>query len=170
MLVRIAILGDTHIRLFEDLPKEMVEEIEISDWVIHTGDFVSLDIINGLIRLKGEKFRGVFGNADPKNVRDLVRSKETLEILGKKIGITHPSGGGPSGITEAIVHSEFSNENLDILIYGHTHEPKIQYKERLLLINPGKGYLETSYFGPSTTIVILVINDGIHAEIKNIGT
>lgn len=168
MSVRIAILGDTHIRLFEDLPKDILKEIETSDLVIHVGDYVSLDILDGLIRLKGENFKGVFGNADPKNVRNVVQSKLVLEILGKKIGIMHPSSGGPSGITEAKVLSEFKNEDIDVLVYGHTHEPKIQYKEEILLINPGKGYIETSYFGPRTTIAILVINDEIQGDIKEI--
>ena len=168
MSVRIAILGDTHIRLFKDLPREILKEIEESDWVIHVGDYVSLDILNSLIKLKGKHFRGVFGNADPQKVRNVIQSKEVLEILGKKIGITHPSSGGPSGMTEAKVLSEFKNDTVDVLIYGHTHEPKIQYKDGILLINPGKGYIETSYFGPSTTIAILVINDGMQGDIIEI--
>ena len=168
MTVRIAILGDTHVRSFEELPNVMVKEINKSDWVIHVGDYISTDVIKGLIRIKKDKFKGVYGNADPKSVRDNVPSKEIFEISEKKFGITHPASGGPSGITEAKVLSEFSNEDVDLIIYGHTHEPKLQYKDNVLLVNPGKGYLEKESFGPATTIVILLIDDEIRGEIKEI--
>ena len=87
MTIKIVILGDTHITKFEELPKDMVVEILNSDWVIHVGDYTFQDVLNGLIKLKGEKFIGVYGNADPQSIRDTVQSKEFLEILGYKIGI-----------------------------------------------------------------------------------
>ncbi len=95
MTVKITILGDTHINSFEELPKEILKEILHSNWVIHVGDYISPGVLNGLVNLKGDYFRGVYGNADPIDVRNIVRSKEILEILGKKIGIIHPAIGGP---------------------------------------------------------------------------
>ena len=171
MKIKITILGDTHINSFEELPKEILKEVLHSNWVIHVGDYTSLGVLNGLVNLKGERFRGVYGNADPIDVRNLVQSKEIIEILGKKIGIIHPAIGGPDENLEDKVLNEFANEDLDIITYGHSHESKIITKENILLVNPGKGYLEINYFGPPTTIVILTIdNDEIQGEIKEIKT
>ncbi len=170
MTVKITILGDTHIRNFEELPREMMIEIEDSDWVIHVGDYVSLDVLEGLIKLKGDRFKGVYGNADPKDIRNRVNTKEVIEISGKKIGITHPACGGPSEIIETQVLTEFNKVNVDIIIYGHTHEAKISQEGNTWLINPGKGYLETNYFGPPTTIVILKVDEKIRGDIKEINS
>jgi putative phosphoesterase len=168
MTVKVVILGDTHIWNFEDLPRDTIKEIEDSDWVIHVGDYVSLDVLEGLRKLKGDHFKGVYGNADPTYIIDQVPSKEILEISGKIIGITHPATGGPIEIIKPKVLDLFKNETVDIIVYGHTHEPEIIYEDKILLINPGKGYLEKEYFGPSTTIVILTLNQEIRYEIKEI--
>jgi putative phosphoesterase len=168
MTVKIVILGDTHIRDFKDLPRDILKEIKDSDWVIHVGDYVSLDVLNGLRNLKGDNFKGVYGNADPKYIIDKVPSKEILEISGKIIGITHPATGGPIEIIKPKVLDLFKNEKVDIIVYGHTHDPEIIYKDKILLINPGKGYLEKEYFGPSTTIVILTLDQEIRYKIKQI--
>ncbi len=170
MTVKIAILGDTHIRNLKELPRDMMKEIEESEWVIHVGDYISIDVLDYLIKLKGDRFKGVYGNADPQSIRNRVKSKEIIEILGKKIGITHPASGGPSEIIETHVLTEFNNVNVDIIIYGHTHEAKISQEGNTWLINPGKGYLETNYFGPPTTIAILKIDEKIRGDIKEINS
>ncbi|MFX1313365.1 MAG: YfcE family phosphodiesterase [Promethearchaeota archaeon] len=168
MSLKITILGDTHVRLFEELPKDILKEIFHSDWVIHVGDYISLKVLDGLIKAKGDRFIGVYGNADPQSIRDRIQSKKILEIFGKKLGITHPVIGGPEEIIEKKVLTQFKNDDIDIIIYGHTHEPKITYKGRILLINPGKGYLESNYYGSPTTIAILSLGDNIQAKIKEI--
>ncbi len=171
MTVKITILGDTHINSFEELPKEILKEILLSNWVIHVGDYTSPVVLSDLVSLKGEKFRGVYGNADPIDVRNNVKSKEILEILGKKIGIIHPASSGPDENLEDTVLNKFANEDVDIITYGHSHESRIITKENILLVNPGKGYLEINHFGPPTTIIILNIdNEEIQGKIKEIKT
>ncbi|MFW9872905.1 MAG: metallophosphoesterase family protein [Candidatus Thorarchaeota archaeon] len=168
MTAKIVILGDTHIRSFKELPSEIIVELKDSDWIIHVGDFVSLDVLEGLMKLKGVRFKGVYGNADPKSIHDKLHSKEVFEISGKKIGITHPATGGPIEVIKSKTLEIFKDEKVDIIVYGHTHEPEIIYEGKILLINPGKGYLETEYFGPSTTIVILTLNQETNYKIKEI--
>ena len=168
MTVKIAIIGDTHIKSFNELPDEMIKEINESEWVIHVGDYTFFDVLYGLIELKGNYFKGVYGNADPKQIWDKVPLKDVFEIKGKRIGITHPASGGSHENIETKVIAEFKNDSVDIIIFGHTHDPIIHYKENLIVINPGKGYLEKDYYGPSTTIAILEINDDIRVSIKEI--
>ncbi len=168
MSVKILIIGDTHLNSFKKLPKEMVQAIKESDWVIHVGDYTSIDIVEGLIRWKGDKFKGVFGNADPLSIRKILPDKVILEIKEKRIGITHPFCGGPETFTKARVKREFKDYDVDAIVFGHTHEPEIIEVNKILLINPGKGYLEKSSFGTPTTLAILTVTETLQAEIINI--
>ena len=142
MSVEIVVIGDTHALTFEELPKEMLNAIRKADYVIHVGDYTSKNVLEGLIRLKGQQFKGVYGNTDPQAIRKMIPSKQILEINGKRIGITHPAVGGLEKYTLKRVMANFRNKNLDIIIYGHTHEPVIKNQDNILLVNPGKGYLE----------------------------
>jgi len=168
MSVKIIIIGDTHLNSFKKLPKEMVQAIIEGDWIIHVGDYTSIDTVEGLIRWKGDKFKGVFGNADPLSIRKLLPDKVILEIKGKKIGITHPFCGGPETFIKARVKREFKDYDVDAIVFGHTHEPEIVEVNKILLINPGKGYLEKNTFGTPTSFAILTVTETLQAEIINI--
>ena len=163
-------IGDTHAYSFESLAEDIVKAIRSADWVIHVGDFVSKDVFDGLVKLKRDRFRGVYGNADPQSIRSRLPNKAIIEISGRRIGFTHPSVGGPDDDTEDIVITEFERDNVDVIIYGHTHESKIQKIDGTLLISQGKGYLEHSYFGPPTSIAVLTIGEEIVGEIVEIGS
>ncbi len=168
MLVKIIIIGDTHLNSFKKLPKEMAQAIKEGDWIIHVGDYTSIDTVEGLIRWKGDKFKGVFGNADPLSIRKILPDKVILEIKGKKIGITHPFYGGPETFIKARVKREFKNYDVDAIVFGHTHEPEIIEVNKILLINPGKGYLEKNSFGTPTSFAILTVTETLKAEIINV--
>jgi len=168
MSVKIIIIGDTHLNSFKKLPKEMAQAIKEGDWIIHVGDYTSIDTVEGLIRWKGDKFKGVFGNADPLSIRKILPDKVILEIKGKKIGITHPFCGGPETFIKAMVKREFKDYDVDAIVFGHTHEPEIIEVNKILLINPGKGYLEKNSFGTPTSFAILTVSETLQAEIINI--
>ena len=168
MSVKIIVIGDTHINSFKKLPKEMGQAIKEGDWIIHVGDYTSLDTVKGLIRWKGNKFKGVFGNADPLSIRKILPDKVILEIKGKKIGITHPFCGGPEKNIKSRVRREFKDYDVDAIVFGHTHEPEITELNKILLINPGKGYLERNSFGTPTSFAILTVIETLQAKIIKI--
>jgi len=166
MTNRILIIGDTHISKFQDLPERMLGLIQEADWVIHVGDYTSLNVLSGFIKIKGSRFKGVYGNADPLKIRERVLAKEILEISNKRIGITHPATGGTYENTKKKAIKEFKEDNVDAIIYGHTHEALIEVFKGILLVNPGKGYLEKNYFGPPTSVAILFIEKTIEGKIE----
>jgi len=49
MADKIVIIGDTHVSDFKDLPERMLQLILEADWVIHVGDYTSVDVLSGLI-------------------------------------------------------------------------------------------------------------------------
>ena len=151
MVISIAVIGDTHALKFNQIPLELLEVIEQTDWLIHVGDYTRLDVLEGFFKIKGSKFIGVCGNADPLDITRRLHKIEVVKIQGKTIGITHPYRGGPDYITKKIVLSLFKHKNWDILIYGHTHEVSIEKIKDKVLINPGKGYIDNS----SASLVIL---------------
>lgn len=164
MQTTIIVIGDTHVSNIKELPQSIIKAIEKADWVFHTGDYTRKQLIKDLILLKGEKFKGVYGNTDPYDIRELVPEKLIIEILNKRIGITHPASGGPSSIIRTKVLSEFQQENLDILIYGHTHKPYINRIKGLLLLNPGQAYIEKYSYGATTSFIIIEIDDKIDID------
>ncbi len=168
MADRIVIIGDTHLSFFKNLPIRMLQLIREADWLIHVGDYTSMDVLSGFIKIKGPRFKGVYGNADPLKIREHISAKEIIEISKKRIGITHPASGGTYENTKRKVIAEFKNCDVDVIVYGHTHDSIIENFNGILLVNPGKGYLEENYFGPPTSVAILKIKKRITEKIEKI--
>ena len=132
--MRIGVLSDTHVHLAEEIPTEILRAFSKVDLILHAGDFVGLQVLEGLKQL-GE-VKAVHGNVDSMKLRGLLPEKELLVAGGKKIGITH-GWGGPEGI-ERRVRGLFND--VDIIIYGHSHRAKIERIGDVLFFNPGPGY------------------------------
>lgn len=99
--------------------------------------------------------KAVHGNVDSMKLRGLLPDKELLVVGGKKIGITH-GWGGPEGIEQRVL-ALF--EDVDIIIYGHSHRARVEQIGNILLFNPGPGYQS---FG------ILTIERDVQGEIVKI--
>ena len=148
--MRIGVLSDTHARTLSEIPERIRVALAEVDMIIHAGDFTERAVLEGLKGL-GE-VKAVHGNMDSGDLKKMLPEKELFEINGKKFGLAHGSG-GPWGIAGRI-REMFGD--LDVIIFGHSHEPCNQYIEGSLLFNPGR---TRDSFG------LLTINDGIKAEI-----
>ncbi len=168
MPCEILVFGDTHAQDFNEIPSILTRDIKRADWVIHVGDFTSEKVLNRIFELKSSHFYGVCGNSDPIMIWNKLPMKNVFSINNIKIGITHPVAGGSSSSTEKKVLTEFKDVKLDLIIYGHTHEAKIEKKANKIILNPGKGYLEDNTFGPHPTYIMLTLGDEINAEIRKI--
>jgi putative phosphoesterase len=132
--VRIAVLSDTHVH--RDAPgtvARLLERIGRVDYIIHAGDYASVEVIRAL-RAAGP-FAGVWGNVDPDEVREEVPAHERIELAGYRIGIVH--GHGTRGTTPERAFDTFRNDSVDIVVFGHSHQPSIQTRDKVLLLNPG---------------------------------
>jgi putative phosphoesterase len=149
-LVKIGVLSDTHIHLAEEIPAEVIRSFSKVDLIVHAGDFVGSEVLEGLKRL-GE-VKAVHGNVDSMKLRSLLPEKEIFIAGTKKIGITH-GWGSPEGIENRV--KEMLGD-VDIIIYGHSHRAKIEQIGKVLFFNPGPGWQS---FG------ILTIEEGVKGEI-----
>lgn len=148
--MKIGVLSDTHADSFAQLPDKILATLTEVDLIIHAGDFVAKDVLEGLKQL-GE-IKAVRGNMDSDEIKRILPEKELLEIEGKKIGIIH-GWGSPHGIDER-VGNVFSG--VDIIIYGHSHYPQNETKNGVFFFNPGQA---RNSFG------ILTIGAGVSGEI-----
>jgi len=150
--VTIAVISDTHADRFEELPPEMFAVLDKVDAVIHLGDFSSYAVLKGL-----KKFRNFFavrGNHDRQPLlRKKLRVMEVLELGGKRIGIFHgfffPFG------TLQRMKKWFSESNIDILLYGHTHLITQKMIDGVYFFNPGSVAGSFPSAGPSFGLLTL---------------
>ena len=101
-------------------------------------------------------------------IRKLLPPKIVFEISGVRIGIIHPGSGGPETFLKKRILKEFRDQNVDVIAYGHTHEAKIQWVDKTLLVNPGRGYIDEFSYNHPASIAIITLGKEVEAEIKRI--
>jgi putative phosphoesterase len=151
--MKIGVISDTHATSLAEVPDRILHAMAGVDLIIHAGDFVARDVLDGLKQL-GE-VKAVQGNMDSEELKRLLPEKEILEVEGRRIGIIH-GWGSPYGIDNR-VGGMF--DNVDIIIYGHSHHPQNEVKNGVLFFNPG---IAKNSFG------ILTIGQGVRGEIINL--
>lgn len=128
----IGVIGDTHIPVVaEKLPQEVFSLFRGVDLILHTGDLLTLKVLDSLSKLS--KTIAVQGNMDYLDVRNALPVKAVVEAGKFKIGLIH-GWGPPWGLVDRI-KGEF--KGVDAIVFGHTHEAMNEVKEGTLFFNPG---------------------------------
>lgn len=130
---RIGVVADTHLKSFATLQPKMLEVLSGVDLIVHAGDIVAQNVLDGLRNLK--EVKAVRGNMDRYELTEMLPEKEVLVLGGKRIGITHGSG-SPDGLVER-VRKMF--DDVDVIIYGHSHMSQNEVIDGILFFNPGDG-------------------------------
>jgi putative phosphoesterase len=129
--MKIAVLSDTHAHSLDEIPPQTISALEEADLIVHAGDFTHIDFLDDLKKL-GE-VKAVRGNMDHREIRAILPERETFIVNGKKIGLIH-GWGSPMGL-EKKIRPLF--DEVDIIIYGHTHRPMNEYIGGVYFFNPG---------------------------------
>ena len=159
--MRIIVISDTHIPdRAATLPVKLLDEIKKADMVIHAGDLVSLQVLKE-IRSLCKNVKAVWGNMDPQEVRDALPQKEVFIAGNFKIGLYHGYG-APNNIF-GVLNSEFKNDKLDVIVFGHTHSVFNEKKGDVLFFNPGS--LTDKLCDDCNTYGVIEIDDKIQAKI-----
>lgn len=160
--MKIAVISDTHIHKHGNRIVEILDEhFKDTDMIIHAGDYTNIDVLKALMKYK--KFVGVYGNNDKGEIRDIIKEKEIIKIEKYSIGICHGYGEGKTTLERAF--DNFKNDKVDIIIFGHSHEPSITIKNKIIMLNPGTftGRLK----GKWHSFILLQINqEKIDMELK----
>ena len=133
-MIRILILSDTHMpKKSKHLPGVLLDELNGCDLIIHAGDWQSIKLYEEL--KKRAPVEGVYGNTDNDELCAILKEKILLEIEGYKIGVVH--GHGKRKTTEKRSIEAFDDEEVDALIFGHSHIPVKKHHNGIILFNPG---------------------------------
>jgi len=160
-MTRIVVISDTHARSLKRLPQELMKELSKADYVVHCGDYSTIAVLEELRGL-ARRFVGVYGNIDPREIRDDLPDKTVFEVEGRRIGVIHPHWGGPPFGIEEDIAKEF--EGVDIILFGHTHDACHKTIGGVVFLNPGQGY--PSFRNPASAGIITIGRDGIAVEIR----
>jgi len=121
----------------------LMKEREI-DYLLHAGDFIAPFSVPILKESRAKKIYGVYGNNDGEKEGlknkfaeiggSLEKPPYRFDLDNKKIMMMHE----PFYLADAR-----EKEELDIVIYGHTHNLHVEQLRNKLILNPGElcGYL-----------------------------
>lgn len=135
--------------------KKALGKIKKADYIFHLGDNVE-DVEEFSKGFEGEIIN-VKGNCDFLS-RELAKelNEKLVYIEGIKILATH---GHKYGVKENIFRLKYRAMELEanIVLYGHTHIPSIEYEEGIWFINPGSIALSRA---KNNTLALIEIFNG----------
>jgi putative phosphoesterase len=124
----VGVIADTH-GLFDPAIRRHFRDV---DHILHAGDIGKRSVIEQLEQIA--PVTAVSGNVDDGEERAFP-SEAMIELAGRRIAIRHILYQGGK-LTEA-GRVFLQKTEPDICIFGHTHQPKIEWFGKTLLFNPG---------------------------------
>jgi len=166
--MKVGLVSDTHLSS-DRLPEAVTNALAGVDLILHAGDLVTLDVLRHLEAIV--PVTAVQGNMDLPGVQLNLPLKTVVEAAGRRIGLIHghhvpyPERVLPPPLDYEAMHayllSEFPNEGVECIVYGHTHQAHVETCGHVLVINPG-----SATRGRVHTIGLLTIGqDSLHGEI-----
>ena len=148
--MKIGVLGDTHVPdILPRVPDRVCELLNGVDIILHVGDITRLSILQQLEPI-AQTF-AVFGDQDSAEVKKYLQEKQRLEFANRSIGLVHGSQAWKgSWIRRAVLRLSRARRevalrsyvlrefpDVDVVVYGHSHEPYVKMHSGVLLFNPG---------------------------------
>ena len=159
----IGLISDTHIPdRARQIPQNVLTLFKDVDLIIHAGDLTTQSVIDELEKIA--PVMAIQGNMDRVAGLDLPKAR-VIDIEGVKIGVAHGEV-YPRADTQQLLYLA-KQLDVNILVTGHSHQPKIESVEDVLLLNPGSPIVPRL---ADRTVMLLEINDkNVDVEIIKIG-
>ena len=157
--MKVICISDTHVDGMGKLPAALYDALKTADLIIHAGDITSPSVIEELMSMA--PVEAVAGNMDGWDISNYHPKKKVVEAGGFRIGITH--GAGRVTNIEERVLAIFEGDNVDCIVFGHSHNPVVSRHGRVLLVNPGSP--TDKRWAPYISYAVLELTDNITAEI-----
>jgi uncharacterized protein len=120
--VILGVISDTH----GLLRPEAIEALRGSDRILHAGDVGAPEILEALAQIA--PVTAIRGNVDTDVWARALPKTEVVEAGGVSIYMLHDLGRLDLKLGAAGFH---------VVVYGHSHQPKIEEKNGVLYFNPG---------------------------------
>lgn len=151
----VAVLSDTHIpERSRVLPEYLVPFLREAGCILHAGDITEWWVLEELSQFA--PVYAVCGNMDTPQVHMHLPAKRIVTLEGVRIGLLH--GHGSPEEAERMALTSFSGENVQVIVYGHSHRPLLVWRKEFLLMNPGSP--TDRIFSPCLTMGRLEIVSG----------
>ena len=159
----IGLISDTHIPdRARVIPEKVLTSFKDVDLIIHAGDLTTTRVIDELEEIA--PVIAIQGNMDRVAGLKLPNAK-VIEAEGVKIGVVHGEV-YPRGDTQQLLYLA-RQLGVNILVSGHSHQPKIEQVENVLLLNPGSPIVPR--LADRTVMVLEINNKNVDVEIIKIG-
>ncbi|MBD3271692.1 MAG: YfcE family phosphodiesterase [Elusimicrobia bacterium] len=129
----LGVISDTHAYNGGALSSDIKKIFEGADGIIHAGDLTDYPILQELEHIA--TVWAVYGNMDTDQLKKELPERRIIEWEGKRIGVIHGAKltrGDPRDILPVFV-----GDQIDCLIFGHSHQPFNQIIKGILCFNPG---------------------------------
>jgi uncharacterized protein len=131
--VRIGVVSDTHMYgRAKGLPSALLKGLQGVDMILHAGDWMEESVIDQFAAIA--PVEGVAGNNDGESIVARLGYRKLLPLAGYLVGIVHGDGGRSTPDT---AYQSFSNDQVDVIVFGHSHVPYTEQRGSVLLFNPG---------------------------------
>jgi hypothetical protein len=134
--MKVGVVSDTHLPRFGDrLPAGLRRGLgeEGVELILHLGDFTG-PAIPGLFETLAP-LEAVAGNNDPPALVRRFGRRKVLTLGGVRIGMVH--GDGTRGTTMSRSLGSFEKDRVDVICFGHSHQPVCEQRGGIWLVNPG---------------------------------
>lgn len=160
----IGLISDTHIPdRARIIPQNVLDAFKDVDLIIHAGDLTIQAVIDELEKIA--PVLAIQGNMDRVAGLDLPKAR-TIDVEGVKIGVAHGEV-YPRADTQQLLYLA-KQLDVDILVTGHSHQPKIEQVEDVLLLNPGSPIVPR--LADRTVMLLEINNKNVDVEIIKIGS
>ena len=161
----VGLISDTHIpSKAKAIPNEVFEVFNGVNLILHAGDLTQLSVVDELEQLA--PVVAVSGNMDGGEVRKRLPKMNYATVCNWKIGVIHDPGIFTGTRKMKTIAKQ---NNLDVLVFGHTHRPSVRQAEEALFINPGSPTNSLPPFITKPTVALLKITkENIEPEIIKI--
>ncbi|WP_138495772.1 metallophosphoesterase family protein [Paenibacillus pinistramenti] len=135
--MRIGVVSDTHLREGRvKLPARLTEILSGVDYILHLGDWTSLEVYRQLSALA--PVDGIAGNNDGYEIIERFGEKKILTFEGIRIGLVHGHEPYSSRLTTPQkARKAFEGDSVQVILFGHSHQPYLQSDGGVLMFNPG---------------------------------
>ncbi len=151
--MKIGVISDTHIPAQATaLPEHLGRLFSGVDKIIHAGDIESIQVLDELELIApvhavaGNMDHGIYG----------LPVKRSMMIEGMRVGVMHGAG-GPKHNIRPFVRKHLGD--MDIIIYGHTHQAFWGQEGGIWFMNPGSPTGGPGNAFPSVGLLTITTNN-----------
>lgn len=122
MIRRIGVISDTHGLLRE----QVADELRDCDLIFHAGDVGDPSVLDELRRIA--EVVAVRGNVDRGPWAADLPQTEYVAVEGRQLCLVHDI---------ETLDLDPAAAGIDVVVYGHSHKPAVDWKDGVLYLNPG---------------------------------